>query len=128
MMYLSVIKFLVPYLIGGLIVGGATWKIQGMRLDRAKLNLEQSQSQVVACQDANKSGQATIGALKKEIANAQSVCAVRLKVKENTIRTMKEIDDIKPKKVNNEKDSNVATGDVILDMLNSMFDNTGTGN
>jgi len=44
-----------------------------------------------------------------------------------SFKSLKDIDNLKPEVKNDKKDNNV-TGNAVLDSLNSMFNNTGTGN
>lgn len=109
MTYLWLLKYILPFIIGGLLFGGTAWKIQGARLDSAK-------AKVSSCMDANKSNIESIEQLKKEIEGSNKSCQERLASKDLTIKRLKEIDKLRGKDENNP-----SSGDTLLDALNGMF-------
>lgn len=111
--YWTLIKYGIPFLIGGMLFGGAAWKIQGMRLDACKVT-EQS------CLSANVENDKTIQALKDNIVKAGKSCQERLSSKDRTINNLRSIDDLKGKK---DEKGNIASDDPVLDRLNRMFGN-----
>ncbi len=148
MNYFTLIKYGVPVLVGLLVGSWGAWKIQAIRLDKEKLKSQTYQSQTLACQDANKTCQATVTALKEDVTKAQKSCGTRLSGKEATISALRKIDALRPAQkteegkdgrktenrtgesspaVDNEggRSSNITDG--ILDALNGMFDDPGPG-
>lgn len=110
-------KYIVPFIIGGLLFGGGAWKIQGMRLDSCKKN-------EAVCLTANAENAKTITAQKAEIKKVTESCSARIKSKDKAIRKLKEIDNLKPGEVSNATGNNTLgsnSGDSILDALAGMF-------
>ena len=114
----------------------AAWQIQGIRVEKLKLEASRLQADVAVCQEANKINQETIGKLKKELADAAKVCAKRLKINDRKADRIRQIDEIKPYEFQvankyggkNEKvDVYVVTSDTLLNELNRMFNDPATG-
>lgn len=87
MTYLWVIKYVCPFLIGGMLFGGVAWKIQDAKVIKAK-------SELAVVKDANAENIRTIDALKSEITKGNKSCQERLASKDATIRKLKEIDNM----------------------------------
>lgn len=100
--------YIASFVIGGMLFGGGAWKIQGMRLDTCKKN-------EAVCLTANAENTKTITAQKAEIKKATESCSARITSKDNTIKKLKQIDNLGGKK--NEA-TGVSSGDDILDALN----------
>lgn len=111
MIYWTLFKYGIPFIIGGLLFGGAAWKYQGARLDSC-----QTKQQV--CADANAENTKTITALQAEIAKGNQICQERLASKDRAINSMRTIDGMKGKK---DEKGQVASDDPILNSLNGMF-------
>lgn len=107
--YLWLLKYIIPFIIGAVIFGGAAWKIQGIRLDNAK-------AAVVVCEQANSENTKTIELMKVEIEKNSLSCGKKLAGKDATINRLRQIDslEVKGEKV-------VDSGDAILDELNRMW-------
>ncbi len=105
--------------IGAAIGGGAAWWVQGVRIGHLQANIETLTAQLKSCQDANLTGQVTIGDLNAEIRNANGICDTRLKTKEDLVKRLQEIDNLEQGK-KDEKGSNANT-DPLLGELNRMF-------
>ncbi|MDM7320233.1 MAG: hypothetical protein P3W91_000725 [Fervidobacterium sp.] len=102
----------------GVVVGFvAGWKI---REDRIKL----FETKLKQCEDVNIQNQKTIEELKQALEKQAKACAKRVKMKEETIKRLKEIDELKPGGNENESGSH---NDTILDELNSMFGKSDDG-
>lgn len=109
------IKWGIPFIIGGMLAGGAAWKIQGMRLDSCK-------STATACLSANVENDKTIKALQADVDKADKTCQQRLASKDATIRKLKEIDDLRGR-----DETNPDSGNPLRDAVNGMWrDNKGT--
>jgi len=111
MIYLQILKYVVPFIIGGLLVG----YVQQQRLEVCKKDNQ-------VCVTANAENITTITALKAEIDKANKSCEARLKSKDALVKKLKKIDDLKGKK--NEKandNANDISNSTILDELNIMW-------
>lgn len=107
--YLWLLKYVIPFVVGAVIFGGAAWKIQSIRLDNAK-------AAVVVCEQANSENTKTIELMKVEIEKNSLSCSKKLAGKDATINRLRQIDslEVKGEKV-------VDSGDAILDELNRMW-------
>jgi len=124
----KLLPYIIPFLIGAALAGGAAWIVQGARVDSAKATLEQaladlkvSRSNEESCRDVNKINEATIGSLQEEVKSALQGCDSRLAAKDKTLKSLKRISELKggtDETVKN--DSGVASTDPILDELNRM--------
>jgi len=121
-------KYIVPFVIGGVIFGGAAWKIRGLEVNKVKADLSVCTEAKLVCTDANAENSKTITALQADIAKTNKSCASRINGKDQTIKRLKQIDELKPssssqKGVGNESDSAVvdSTGDAILLELDRMW-------
>ncbi len=118
-------KYLGPYIAVAIVAGGIAWKIQQVRLDNVKVTLQAVKQDLTTCQDVNATNQATITSLKDEVATANKLCGSRLATKENTIRALKRIDNLKTGNMeanHNEKGDITARGaDAVLVELNRMY-------
>lgn len=121
-MYITILKFLFPYIIGAIIAGGITWKIQEIRIDNLKNINITNENNLKECQNVNENNLKTTEKLKEEIKNINNLCKKTIGNKNNTIKKIKDIENIGTR---NEKNSN---GDIITDMLNGMFTNTTANN
>lgn len=113
--YLWLLKYIIPFVVGAVIFGGAAWEIQGVRLDKAKATL-------TVCTDANAENTATIAAQKAEIEKAGKSCQERLASKDSTIKKLKQIDDLR-----GIHETNHATGNDLRDALNGMWNADSKG-
>ena len=110
--YLWLLKYLIPFIMGGLLFGGAAWKIQGGRLDSCKATQQ-------LCLSANIDNTKTIEMMKEEAKKADKSCSDRLISKDQTIKKLKEIDNMRGKDETNNDNST----DDIYNALNGMWDN-----
>jgi hypothetical protein len=78
-----------------LIAAGFYAQIQGIRVEKIKIEVSRLQADIAACQDANKSNQKTITSLISEIENSQSLCNSRLGTKDKVIKRLQKIDSLK---------------------------------
>jgi len=131
----KLLPYIIPFLIGAALAGGAAWMIQGARVDAAKADLEQtladlkvSRSNEETCRDTNKINEATIGSLQEEVKSALQGCDSRLAVKDKTLKNLKRISELKPgiKGGTNEMGKKASSGDPILDELNRMYVPSGS--
>lgn len=81
-----------------------------------KLDIE-----IATCQDVNAKNKLTTEKLHDDIKNGNKLCEERLQVQNNTIRKLKQIDEIK-KEIKNEN----STEYPLLNALNSMFTSNNT--
>ena len=128
--YLTIVRIVGPYLIAALIGGAVVGKIQQVRINHVKADLQISKQELSVCQEANKANQSTIESLKKEVKTAYSVCDSRFKIKDKTLRNIQRIDSIplrhvaedKPKgAANDEAKDPSGTPDALLDELNRLY-------
>jgi len=113
--YWTLIKYGIPFLIGVVIFGGAAWKIQGQRLDVCK-------TQQKVCVSANAENTLTIAAQKAEIEKLNKSCSARIESKNQTIRKLKQIDELNGGKTDEKGNPGTDSGgDDILCELNGMF-------
>ncbi len=133
MAWLTVLKFLAPFLIGGAIAGGAIWTIRGAQVDSEKAARQQVQTQLTTCQDTNKTYQGTVAALESDVKKCQGTCSQRIALKEATMNRIRQIDDLPKGAVHEAEAKNPENGagadsgigvDPVLDMLNGMFDSS----
>jgi hypothetical protein len=103
------LKYIIPFVVGLSLGLGTAWKIQGWRYggDRDKL---------VACEAANLTNQNAISNLKKDAAKGAESCEKRIKAKDDTIKKLKNIDNLRGK-----DEKNPDSGDAIRDALNGMW-------
>ena len=94
-----------------MLFGGGAWKIQGMRLDSCKKN-------EAVCLTANAENTKTITAQKAEIKKATESCSARITSKDNTIKKLKQIDNLSGTGGKKNEATGVSSGDDILDALN----------
>lgn len=131
--YLTILKFIGPYLIAAIIGGVVVGKVQQVRINSFKADLSMAQHSLTACQDANATDQQTITHLTKEVSNALSGCETRLKARNKTIDNIRKIDGLsvptqrKADEVNDEKTGKNNFADPLLDMLNGMFGRGAAG-
>jgi hypothetical protein len=125
--YLTILRFIGPYLIAAVIGGAVVGKIQQTRINYIKKDLIVAKQELSICQDANKTNQETIGSLKTEVKNAYANCDSRLKIKDKVISNIRKIDNIGVKDsrgpgVEDEKNNSSDLHRLpLLGMLNSMF-------
>jgi hypothetical protein len=122
---------------------GAAWFIQGVRVDMKEAGLQKKKVEITAikkdlldCQDANKTNQETIGKLKDEVAQADRLCAARLKINSRKAGKIRQIEELKPyvpqadiKKDGgkDEKANSIVTGDALLNELDGLFNEPAAG-
>ncbi len=98
--------------VGLLAVGfGSAWKIQGLRLDVCKKN-------EAVYLTANAENTLTIAAQKAEIEKLNKSCTARIASKDQTIRKLKQIDNLSGAGGKKNETTGVSSGDDILDALN----------
>jgi hypothetical protein len=107
--------YIACFVLGGLLVGGSAWKIQGVRLDNAKATL-------AVCTDANAENDRAITAMKAEIEKGNKTCEQRLASKDSTIKRLKQIDNLR-----GIHETNHATGNDLRDALNGMWNADSKG-
>ena len=107
--YLWLLKYIIPFVIGGVLFGGIAWKIQDARVIKA-------QSELSVVKDANAENVKTITALQAEVAKGNKSCQERLASKDATIRRLQEIDNMGG---HNESDGT----NPLRDALNGMYRN-----
>ena len=107
------IKWGIPFIIGGMIFGGAAWKIQGVRLSVAKADF-------ATCSIANQTNTETIEQLKKQAESYNKSCQERIKGKDGTINRLREIDNLRG---SNGQKVDANSNDPILNQLRGMFGN-----
>lgn len=107
---------IIGLLIGMIFAGAGVWWAKDQQVKAVKVELQ-------AAKDANQASLTTIGELNKEIEKFNKSCAARIDNKDRTINRLREIDSLKPGKVNNNETNSVAgnSGDDILDALNGMY-------
>ena len=103
--------YIASFIIGGMLIGGGAWKIQGQRLDVCK-------TQQKVCVSANEENSKTIIALKAEVKKATESCSARITSKDNTIKKLKQIDNLSGAGGKKNETTGVSSGDDILDALN----------
>ena len=107
--------YIACFILGGILIGGSAWKIQGIRLDSCKKN-------EAVCLTANAENQATITAQKTEIAKLDQSCSARINGKDKTIKKLKEINSLKGGTTDDKATTGAGgSGDDILDALGGMF-------
>jgi hypothetical protein len=133
--WITVVKKLLPYLIGFMIGAALVGYIQQQRIKGYQADLKISRNNEKLCEDANKTNQATIGSLQQEVKAALKGCDAQLAVKETTLKNLKRINELKPGAVNggsnesNKKNiGGSSSGDSILDALNGMYSPGSGGN
>lgn len=102
----------------------AAWQIQGIRVEKLKVEVSRLQADVAACQNANATNQETIKNLKSEVEGVNKLCSSRLKAKDNLIGRFRYIDGLKTKAVeikSDEKNVSAAVDDPVLHELNRLF-------
>ena len=105
--YIWLLKYIIPFIVGGVLFGGIAWKVQDARVIKA-------QSELSVVKDANAENTKTITALQAEIAKGNKSCKERLASKDATIRRLQEIDNMGG---HNEIDGT----NPLRDALNSLF-------
>jgi len=96
----------------------SAWYIQGLKIEKVKLEVKKLEEALKQCEMANESNLKTISALKLELVKANKLCSARAKVYRQTIKRLQEIDALEPKSEGgNETDSS----DPILLELNRLF-------
>ena len=85
--YLWLLKYVIPFIIGGVLFGGLAWKIREAQV----VKLE---GQVSIFKDAKAEQDKTIKALQDEITKGNKSCQERLASKDETIRRLQEIDNM----------------------------------
>lgn len=102
--------------VGLLAVGfGSAWKIQGLRLDVCKKN-------EAVYLTANAENTQTITAQKAEIGKLNKSCSARIASKDQTIRKLKQIDELNGGKIDEKGNPGTDSGgDDILRELDGMF-------
>lgn len=102
--------------VGLLAVGfGSAWKIQGLRLDVCKKN-------EAVYLTANAENTLTIAAQKAEIEKLNKSCSARIESKDQTIRKLKQIDELVPGgATDDDKKMDADSSDPILGELGRMF-------
>lgn len=108
------LKYIIPFIIGGILVGGAVWKIRGYEVGKLKGELSN-------CMVANAENTKTITALQAEIAKGNKTCEQRLKSKQGAINRLREIDDLKG--ASDGKKVGTDSNDPVLNQLRGMFGN-----
>ncbi|MEN6317253.1 MAG: hypothetical protein ABFD82_00645 [Syntrophaceae bacterium] len=108
------LKYIIPFIIGGILVGGTVWKIH-------KYKVGKLEGQVSICKDANAENTKTITALQAEIAKGNKTCEQRLKSKQGAINRLREIDDLKG--ASDGKKVGTDSNDPVLNQLRGMFGN-----
>lgn len=116
MTYLKILKYLGPFIVGGLIFGGAAWKYKDTQLDACRKDNKVCLTEKEVCMSANAENVAMIDALKAEIAKGNRSCESRLKSKDAVIKRLKIIDDLALENKNEVDDS-----DPIMSELNRMW-------
>lgn len=116
--YLWLLKYIIPFVVGAVIFGGAAWEIQGARLDKAKATL-------TVCTDANKENSITIEQLKEQAKSLNKSCDARIKSKDTVIKRLKDIEALTSENISTGEDTNEAVdnhnSDAIVSELNVMF-------
>ncbi|MHB8109764.1 MAG: hypothetical protein ACYDHW_07000 [Syntrophorhabdaceae bacterium] len=102
------VKYVVVLVVGGVIAGGAAWKIQGMRMTALKTDNK-------ALTEARAVDAKTIAELTSANQKASESCTARLKAKDTLIRKLKEVDALEAP---SEENGNT---DTLLDGLNGLF-------
>ncbi len=107
----------------------AAWQIQGIRVEKLKLEASRLQADVAVCQEANKTNQGAIKRLGTEVKSAHAMCSSRIKTKDSLIARLKNIDELEIKTQETMKDekSITAVDDPILHELNRMFNSDKAG-
>jgi len=111
--YLTLIKYGIPFIIGGLLFGGAAWKIQDWRYGGDRVKLE-------ACSSANVENATTIEQLKKQAENFNKTCEQRIASKDSTIKKLRQIDELHGGNTNGQE-MDADSGDSVLNELRGMF-------
>lgn len=117
--YLWLLKYIIPFVVGAVIFGGAAWEIQGMRLDACKKN-------EAVCLTANAENAKTITAQKAEIEKGNKSCEARIKSKDTVIKRLKVIEALTSENISTGEDTanetvNNHNSDAIVSELNVMF-------
>lgn len=122
MIYWTILKKLVPYLLAAALGAFAAWEIQSVRIGHLNNQLTTVQHQLAVCGEVNNENTDTISQLKKERENINTVCLSRLGDKEKLISQLKTIDNLGENKNENATPaSGNAVTDPILRKLNGMF-------
>lgn len=111
--------YIASFIIGGMLIGGGAWKIQGQRLDVCK-------TQQKVCVSANEENSKTITAQKAEIEKGNKSCEARIKSKDTVIKRLKDIDALTSENISTGEDTANETvdnhnSDAIVSELNVMF-------
>jgi hypothetical protein len=92
-----------------------SFKIQGIKIDKLKVEKRQIELELSQCAEANKVNKETIDNLTQDIKNANQLCLKRMRIKDQTFKKIQLIDKI-------ERGTDEAnTGDDLLDALDGMF-------
>lgn len=95
------------------------WWIQGIRIEKFKIQDSKFKTEITACQEANQTNQKTLMSLKKEITDTNTLCSSRLSVKDKVIERLKYIDGLKPaKQIANKAGDSPALTTSLIPLLN----------
>jgi len=103
--------YIASFIIGGMLFGGGAWKIRGIQVDSCK-------KKEAVYLTANAENTKTITAQKAEIKKATESCSARITSKDNTIKKLKQIDNLSGAGGKKNETTGVSSGDDILDALN----------
>lgn len=107
---------IIGLLIGMIFAGASVWWAKDQQVKAVKVELQ-------TAKDANASLETAKELLKDEVKRMNESCTARINNKDRTINRLREIDSLKPGKVNNNETNSIAgnRGDPILDALNDMW-------
>lgn len=107
---------IIGLLVGMILAGAGVWWAKDQQVKAVKVELQ-------TAKDANASLEKAKELLKDEVKRMSESCTARINNKERTINRLREIDNLKPGKVNKDETNNVtgSSGDGILDELNRMY-------
>jgi hypothetical protein len=83
-------------------------------------------AQIALCRDANKEDLATIAILKQEGEKASVECVTRLGIKDDTIKKMQKLLNLKGEATNEKPGAVGSSGDDVLDTLNGLYPKAGS--
>jgi len=120
LLFWRVLKYL---LIGALFFAigfKSAWYLQGLKIEKIKLEEKKLQEALKQCEEANESNLKTISDLKLELSKANRLCSARAKIHRHMIKRLQEIDALEPNP-KSEGENETDSSDPILLELNRMF-------
>ena len=117
-MNIALLKYGIPALVV-VLLGIALWA-QTQRLDSAKAKIVTITEQLSICQNVNTTTVESCKKVSDDAKKAVTTCDKRLALKDETIRKLREINNMGGGSINANNNA-PSSGDSVLDALNSMF-------